>query len=704
MRFGRPRTWIGICSAVAVLALAVVDVAQSSPGPLTQVHGRIPELAGRSGCSACHGGWTRGMTSACLDCHETISNNIEGRQGLHGMLPRDKANQCARCHADHHGEGFAIVNRQSFVQAGFESVEAFDHARIGWPMEGRHAELDCTECHANANAGVLPEGEHRYLGLDNNCATCHEDAHEGRMALSCAQCHGQEDFAELRSVGHERQLPLIGGHADISCRTCHADDGEHSLESLGHGGTRPPSRRCADCHASPHESSFVMGVAKLVQRAPGASCVTCHVPEHTSFLERHLEPGALTVSAELHAASGFPLDAPHDAVSCEECHGPALRPFAGRFRDRSPDRCSACHEDPHGGQFTGGPFMKGEHGMEGEHGPSDCLACHDRLSFEPHTFDAQDHGLTRLALTGSHLELDCEACHLRPTPDAPRVFQGTAITCGACHRDAHEGFFAQHVRDLATQNGICAGCHGTTDFSELPPEGFDHHRFTEFPLDGAHAQEACETCHVRADEPDLFGRTFGRITEVFGRVEGCNTCHEDPHRGEFDAPGLPRQVNGRAGCARCHTTTSFRALASDWDHRRWTGFSLEGAHGDVSCSTCHEPVNDPGPLGRTWERAVGSNCADCHEEPHRGQFAVAGVTRCNRCHESAQGWDVLRFNHDLESRFPLSAAHKQVACASCHRPTDPEDEASPIRYRPLKTQCVDCHGTHDGPALKRTGK
>ena len=683
-----PRTWIAATSVLAVLVIAVVDLRRPSPGPLSSVHAGLPELAGRDGCSNCHGGWTTSMTSACLECHDTIEAHLALNEGLHGRMRETTAEACGDCHGEHHGEGFVTVNLQSFARAGIPHPDRFDHSMLDWKMDGAHLELDCAECHTNADKRLIPPGERRYLGLDRDCASCHEDPHEGRMAVSCATCHGQSDFTELRSLGHEKILPLEGGHADVSCRTCHGDDDLHSLEALGRRNSKLKQRDCRDCHEDPHSSEFVDGIAEIVERAAGASCITCHVTEHETF-----RADDLAVAPELHAQSGFSLDFPHDQVDCDQCHSPTEAAFAEKYPGRSQDKCSSCHEDPHGGQFAKGPFSDG-----------DCLACHEPKAFDPHTFGAEEHSRASLQLDGAHLALACEECHERES-NLPRVFRGTPSDCDGCHGDAHEGFFASHAAELDTvEHGICASCHGTESFSDLPDGGFDHHRYAEFHIDGAHAQASCESCHTPAKTPDPFGRKFGRIVENYGRVEGCITCHADPHGGEFDQPGLPKLIEERAGCARCHTTSSFRALVADWDHRRWTRFSLKGQHSLLGCSDCHEPTRIPDELGRTWERAAGDRCADCHSNPHGDQFEVRGSTSCERCHETSEAWSQLDFNHDRDTSFLLGAAHNEVACSKCHRPWDPENEQSAVRYRPLEKDCVSCHGTHEGPSLKRTGK
>lgn len=679
--------WIALFSAAAVVLVAVVDIGRTSPGPLTAVHQREPDLLGKSGCNDCHGGFLSNMTDSCLECHADIETQIDSNDGLHGVVGRTKAMQCALCHSEHHGESFAIVNKSSFVQAGIPRPGEFDHRLIGFEIAGRHIEIGCAECHLNANATVLPKGEKRFGGLDQDCASCHEDPHKGQMAVACAACHGQNKWDRLYSLGHEKNLPLIGGHADVSCRKCHAETTSHSLEALGDRARRPTARTCRDCHESPHSPSFVAGVAGLAAMAPDASCVTCHEADHETFRDERL-----AITPEQHARSGFPLDVPHDQVACKNCHAPDARDFAARYPGRGADECSPCHADPHGGQFKQGPFSQG-----------DCLACHDRHHFEPHDFTVAKHAQSSLPLTGSHIETDCNACHEKTAEDRPRTFRGTPGRCEQCHADAHDGFFEPfHVELAAVTSGECARCHGTQTFSKVAPADFDHARWTDFDVRGAHAQSGCESCHPAAEHPDASGRTFGRVTERFGAFEGCITCHDDPHAGTFDAADLPSDVEGLTDCARCHTETSFRTFPHGFDHGRWTDFTLAGAHAKANCSACHAPLRKPDALGRTWAPANGPNCADCHEDPHARQFEVDGETSCERCHTDRTS-SFLAFDHERDSRFSLGEQHASLACSACHLPTV-QDGAAVIRYRPLGTQCVDCHGAQEDIRLRKTAR
>jgi hypothetical protein len=555
-------------------------------------------------------------------------------------------------------------------------------------MEGKHLEQECSECHEHALVPVLPEGAQRFRGLDQACAGCHEDAHEGQMVLECYQCHGQESFLRegLDSRGHEFFVPLTGGHGGLDCETCHVPDQPTGLEALGRAGRPSEPRECGDCHETPHEPAFLAGVAQLAGKTPESSCGACHRSGHTSFREETLE-----LAYAQHALTGFRLDPPHDEASCADCHERALETFAERYPGRGQEDCASCHDDPHGGQFEQGPFAG-----------QGCLACHERGRFEPHVFGLELHERTAMPLTGLHAETACEECHRVEAEGVPRTFHGTPAECSACHADAHRAFFVERARLIAELSSPeCGTCHDTTSFGTVEEGRFDHGFWTGFPVDGAHAQEDCALCHADAHEPDELGRRFGRVADHFGAFEGCRTCHADPHQGAFDGPGFAQQVAGRTDCARCHTTSSFRAFPDGFAHGRWTGFELDGAHAAVGCSGCHEPLRRPDEHGRTWGRARGRACADCHADPHAGQFAQAGQANCARCHYAGKSFADLSFHHNWHSRFLLDEAHEKLACSACHEPELAEGGKQVVRYRPLGMKCVDCHGLNEDQMLRR---
>ncbi len=691
MNLRDPRLWIGVVTGAAVLMFGIVDTGRVSPGEVATVHGRLSDLDGGENCSACHGGFRSDMVDACLECHEPIATQLDGGRGLHGILEDSLSSRCALCHSDHHGPDFSVVNALSFSLAGIDDVDNFDHASIGYGMSGPHTELDCTECHTHASAAPLPEGAQRYLGLETACASCHDDPHRGTLGVSCADCHVQEDFAIQLALRHDEVLPLVGGHAELDCLACHAEGSPYSLEAERSRRREVTPRSCVECHESPHGAGLDAGIALVSEFSAGNSCAACHVSAHDSFQQAESE-----VTPLLHGASGFDLDMPHSEQSCEDCHGEPGEDFAQRFPGREALDCAACHMDPHGAQFDQSVVA------------SACIDCHAATHFDPPTFGTELHAHTRLPLEHAHLEVACDACHGK-LAGQPRRFRATPSRCEDCHDDSHRGAFDLVSKGLQPlDQGECARCHDARAFDAVDREAFDHSLWAGYSLQGAHAQASCETCHQPRSQPDATGRRFGIIAERHGALpsgEGrvCADCHDDPHLGGFDGAALPAAVEGRVGCLRCHTQDSFRTLPHGFDHGLWTGYGLDGAHGEASCSACHTPLRRAEANGRSWLAALGSSCADCHADPHGGQFAKRGNTDCAACHTPSGRFEADAFDHQ-RTRFPLDAAHAKVACAACHEPEPfalQTRKEELVRYASLGRECVDCHANPKGGALRR---
>jgi hypothetical protein len=733
-----PRTWLALLSLGLVLWLVVRDVEKVAPGPLHPSHAALDDLRGVAHCDACHGGRERELAQGCLDCHAAIGAQLERETGLHGGLAPDQRRACADCHAEHHDAELPLVGARAFQLAGFEDQHAYDHSGLQYGLLGRHAELACEACHELANAPSLAAGQTRFLGLTQACEDCHPDSHEGAMSADCESCHGQsQPFPEVAAFEHDPLFPLAGAHAGHACARCHEPGSTRSIEA-SRQGTGRAARGCADCHAAPHAPDLL---AAFGRAADGVGCASCHAAQTGGFAR-----GPSTLSVATHALTGFPLDAPHAGLECAACHGAPDDAWIERFPGREAGDCRACHDDPHAGQFAA----------------RSCAECHGADGFTPALFDHAAHAAAGFALQGVHADVACGDCH---APGAPTRFAGTPGACVDCHEDVHRGFFDAGAM-LADGRTDCAACHSSAGFGALLADAFDHGQSTGFALADAHAEAACEACHVQDDPARVAGRRLGfladRLTVDPGRCAGCHadphdghvaasedcarchgtrafaqvaefdhgaatgfalsgahasgacetchgtgagrrlgraatsypgprdrcaTCHVDPHDGLFDAAG---------DCAACHVDTSF-ALAdiAAFDHGASTGYALQGTHASASCDACHAPLAAPDFLGRRSARACGTGCADCHADPHLGQFALAGATDCVRCHTQS-AFTELAFDHDRDSRFVLDATHAVLACSACHKAHQTAGGARAIRYRPLGTDCVDCHGTPGG--------
>jgi predicted CXXCH cytochrome family protein len=741
MNLRDPRLWLSAASVLVVLSFVLWDSERTSPGPLAAPHARIPVLAAADGCDACHGGRFGSMEASCGECHAPIAAQIDAGTGLHGALAEAGPTGCAGCHSEHHGAEFSLAGPVSYSRAGLPPAAAFDHSHVDFRLTGRHARLACAECHANAELPVLAEGEHRFIGLEQACQTCHDDPHQGRFARSCEACHGQElPFADVASFVHTAAFPLTGGHARESCSECHEPGSAHAIEALAGFAAPPPARDCSACHDSPHDERFLAEAADVRAVSAGASCALCHDALHGGF-------GAPPVAtpAELHAATGFALTGPHADVACAGCHAEGGS-FAERYPGRAYASCGACHADPHRGEFDSGVFAG-----EG------CLACHAEEAFRPPAFGFETHARTGFPLVDSHRAVACSACHRSVHADGAASFAGTSPACAACHADVHAGTFGQrgcgachtsssfgrvaegafaHGRDarfalegahasLACQAchrrepsadaagrsfgraagrdcaschatvhdaffaGVdCASCHGTESFSELAGP-FEHAAWTGFELTGAHARGECAACHGFYPDAAAAGRRLGRVAQLIdGPPERCESCHADPHGAAFTA-ALPRAAVAE-GCSGCHDTESFGAARAGFDHGS-TGYELAGAHAELTCAACHAPLAGRDARGRHSARALGRDCSACHADPHAGQFAAEGRTDCARCHSTDGFIDRLTFDHGRDSRFALDASHRGLACAACHRTWPLPGGGEAVRYKPLGTRCVDCH-------------
>jgi len=186
------------------------------------------------------------------------------------------------------------------------------------------------------------------------------------------------------------------------------------------------------------------------------------------------------------------------------------------------------------------------------------------------------------------------------------------------------------------------------------------------PLSAAHAKleglRACEKCHEKGN----------RVSAA-----RCLDCHEDVASRIAARKGVHRDVTD--GCAACHAEHAGRDAelrpfeTKGFDHAGETGFPLDGKHAPLAgkCASCHRT--------RSFLK-LSPSCVTCHADPHKGALGAA----CATCHATAVAFKETRrsFDHG-KTRYPLTGAHAQVACAKCH--------ANAV-FRGLKfASCADCH-------------
>jgi hypothetical protein len=532
--------------------------AQLSPGELYKGHA---DLEGMFNCTQCHSLGKKIDENKCLACHELLQSRINQNLGYH-VSEEVKNKACITCHSDHHGRNFDITR--------FD-VNAFNHYKTGYELEGAHVEQDCKACHKPENISD-PEVLNKsftYLGLDTKCLSCHDDFHQGSLSEDCASCHSFDAFAPANNFDHsDTRFPLKGKHEAVDCRLCHKES--ESAGSLGISIFEGiPFASCTSCHDDEHKGRF------------GSSCTQCHTED--SF-QTFIGDGRFN-----HNVTSFPLKGKHKSVSCVACHTQGTHsstPF-NEYNELKDYACTECHQDVHEGKFG-----------------NQCTECHSENAWKVgDDMDGFDHNLTAFPLEGLHKTVDCRSCHTTNLVD-PLPFN----TCTACHDDAHSNqlMVGDDIRD-------CGDCHRVSGFENST---FDivQHNDGPFPLNGAHLATPCISCHMIQDE--------WRFKDI-GIT--CVDCHEDIHARVLDSQFYPDN-----DCTACHSENRWTDVT--FDHSSTT-FKLEGAHMEVDCRGCH--FEEVGTDFVQQFTGLSHDCSSCHMDNHGGQFTRDGLTNCKECHNAS---------------------------------------------------------------------
>lgn len=624
----------------AYLCVATGARAQISPGPLSKAH---QTLNGSTQCNTCHQFGTSTPTFKCLDCHKEIADRLGAHKGYHALLAMKNPNgrDCVRCHLEHNGEDFALVHWEP-------SLKAFDHRQAGYPLVEKHAAVACEKCHTPAHMvpaqrALIKKKDlpNSFLGLSQDCVTCHEDVHKGQLGADCQRCHNVTDWKQAKQFDHSKtKYPLTGMHGQIACVKCHFPSGPDKTVKF----TGIKFGACSDCHMDPHKGSFK------------GTCESCHTTASWKKVNASMQFD--------HSKTKYPLLGAHLKVGCSECHS------GGDFKKQLAfAQCANCHTtDPHKGQF------------QARAGKGECSECHTVNGWKPSQFGVKEHATSHYPLEGKHASVACDKCH---TPAGKEtVYKVKFASCTDCHQDAHDKQFA-----AAPYQNRCEDCHTVKDFHRSTFT-IAEHKNTRFGLTGAHVAVACAECH----KAGLGGRT-DKVLPFHFEDSTCTACHADPHKGEFKERMAQKRANGAAlGCEACHSTRSWIDIRS-FDHSK-TKFALVGAHRAVACDECHKAL--PG-SHQIQFKGTPANCEACHTDPHGGQFvAKDGITKCGDCHVD-QRWAPSTFDHDKRTQFPLTGAHANVGCAMCHT-SQREVQGKPVLfYKPTPKNCADCHGADVRP-------
>ncbi len=511
----------------------------------------------------------------------------------------------------------------------------------------------CLDCHTPLNERLKADEGYHATVTDQNCADCHSEHHGPSFELIRWD---REQFDHTKAG-----YALKGQHREASCRSCHKPeyitDATVRRFKRKHGALDSTylglSTTCRTCHESesPHREQF-----------QGQDCGSCHTAE-TWKQAPNFD----------HDDARFALTGKHVDVSCQSCHteqqGPSGEPHV-QFTGLAFETCAACHEDVHDGEFG-----------------TTCAQCHSTSGWsavQKLNEDAFDHSTTGFTLVGAHAEASCKSCHQKPARrdenfrltlqqeslDETYPAPLTNEKCMSCHRDEHDGAFAD-----SPGGADCASCHTQESWRPTTYDVERHNTEASFALTGAHKATRCTSCHASSDDQLQFD---------FAKTD-CASCHDNeadnPHGNQFASAA------GRTTCESCHTTERWDA-APAFNHDS-TDFALTGAHAEASCGSCHTETTRPSGAEVVQYHGLDQTCRSCHasDNPHREQFAGQS---CQTCHDTRSFTAAANFDHD-RADFALTGAHADVACQSCHTEEKAPDGTPFVRYRPLDASCSSCH-------------
>ncbi len=417
---------------------------------------------------------------SCDNCHKT--KNIHDKDVLKKLneFPHKSylglSQTCSSCHDDVHKGKFKPDCSTCHTVSGWKPASKFNHATSAFKLEGKHASVECSKCHATLKATDKKIVEFMTKNFAD-CSPCHSTPHGSKFAgKDCKSCHSTESWQAAMKKSFDHTLtayPLVGKHTEVKCEKCHLP----KKKSPSGKPLKLAHEACTDCHKDKHEGEF--------KTTYNNDCKKCHN-------EFGFKPSLFTLTT--HQETKFKLSGAHNAVMCVSCH--KITPNTPIKFTIDTFNCESCHKNPHGIEFSAIVKDKG------------CESCHSTEQWKTVTFD---HSKTKFPLLGKHLEQTCNKCHKGMAEKGDNVAAPVGTTCESCHKDQHEKQFA------VMNKTDCGSCHKPDNWKMLI---FNHETQSSFSLQGGHSSVPCRLCHV---EEERNGLKFIRYKPLSAQ---CESCHQ----------------------------------------------------------------------------------------------------------------------------------------------------------------------------------
>ena len=179
-------------------------------------------------CQSCHykvDAWHfRKIGENCIDCHK----NVHGTEITEKFMQN---NNCLTCHST---ESWSSIK--------------FDHSLTTFPLDGKHKEVSCGDCHYKEEG--TGNKVFRFLTTNSKCETCHKDIHFDQFSedgnSNCGRCHTFNNWKPDKFDHDKTRFSLAGAHQKLECSKCHPTVTENNNQFVKY---KLADFRCASCHS-----------------------------------------------------------------------------------------------------------------------------------------------------------------------------------------------------------------------------------------------------------------------------------------------------------------------------------------------------------------------------------------------------------------------------------------------------------------------
>lgn len=313
-------------------------------------------------------------------------------------------------------------------------------------------------------------------------------------------------------------------------------------------------------------------------------------------------------------------------------------------------RCAECHMD-----------HNGDHGLI-QRDSRPCVTCHggmNKLNKNASVLDVasfDSHPQFRVSIKGEGLDVlrvsldDTEhlidknplklnhAVHLKTGLRGPRGPE--TLQCNACHRLSPD---RKEMQPIAFEKD-CQQCH-TLGFDERLPDSQVPHGDAEAVYPALFAEYA-KLILVDGKSRISVGKGPARAMPEGTELPSAKDPEPNVQLVQLDARAAEEELFTRTGCFLCHTYQekppsevsvdgSRYSIVSPKIPNRWLTKARfdHGAHGEISCESCHEKVRKSTETRDVLLPSIKS-CRECHAGENRSGFVTSDCVQCHAYHKS----------------------------------------------------------------------